>query len=317
MPNFDYCLIDAQWVLSRNYFAICKGNLPTDDEFPYRLVSSCVSSFMNMTNWMDIGKIILVFDTYPYFKLDILNGDYKSSRYYVTKEEAEAIEDEVERSEALIKADNFEKRSIAKKLLKNLSPIGLPSLWRPGYEADDLVYLTAQYLNKKGYSTILISVDSDWRYWLSPNSSIYNPKTDVIETESQVRESDNIPSDYSLFEWKMYWDSCYGSHNELYRTVNDLGWNEIPKILFDHIKLNGFTEYFSDSELAKQQIKSFSFKDYPDYKSINNTLEALLYNGHLSNMSKLAKFSSENYINLNFSKFTHYYETLNPVLFCE
>lgn len=87
--GYDYGIIDAQWLLTRNYHAVKSqyDQLPANGHAI--IVSSVLNSLVKFQDQFQFKKILLLFDTYPYFKHQLLSGDYKSSRTYTTDEDVE------------------------------------------------------------------------------------------------------------------------------------------------------------------------------------------------------------------------------------
>jgi hypothetical protein len=289
-----------------------------DDYFPNRLAASVTSSILNITSYFLIDKIIILWDTPPYNKIEFLNNKYKAGRYYMTLEDAEQIEDEGEKEVALANAKNFIKRAKAKELLKSIGSLGLPSIYRQGYEADDLIYILGKYCSENQEEYLAISRDSDWMYWITECGSWYEPNKEVLMTYEEVVDQEKINKGMSLFRYKTLYDSFYGSHNALVRTVTDEAWEIDQHILFDKFEKEGFTtEIFEDPDTARLQLKSFDFTQYPDFNYLQSVHESLSSIGSAPSLSRVAEVSNELIVDFNSDRFKHYYNTLDPKLFLE
>lgn len=321
MNSYKYALIDGNYVLSRNYFAIMRNyqNCRVPLGFAETLVMSVTTSILTMVSSFNIGKIIILWDTYPYHKSSLLRGSYKSTRYYMTEEDAEEIEDPEEREKAKIDAYNFERRTEAKNKLKLLGNISIPSLFRKGYEADDLAYMISTKLSENGESALLVSIDSDWSFWIQPGVDFYNPKSEVITTyEQSIIENKVDTTKRSLFRHKVLYDSFYGSHNDLVQSVTDEHWYDDVNSLMDRFEAEGYTtELFKDPSLARAQIESFNFSQYKDYIYIDSMYRSMDSIGSIASLSDIATFGTKIKVPFNVGAFEHYYNTLDKSLFGE
>lgn len=319
MKRYKYAFVDGNYFLHRNFCASGGvSGIEMDDYFPNRLVASVTSSILSITGEFLIDKIIILWDTPPYNKVEFLKTKYKAGRYYMTVEDAEEIDDEGEREVALANAKNFLKRTEAKNKMKLLGQIGLPSVYRQGYEADDLIYILGKYCSEHQEEYLAISRDSDWMYWITECGTWYEPKKEVLLTYDEVVKQENINKGMSLFRYKTLYDSFYGSHNALVKTVTDEAWNIDQHILFDKFEKEGFTdEIFEDIDGARLQIKSFDFTQYPDYNYLESVYESLSSIGTAPSLSRIPEVSNELLVDFNSDKFKHYYNTLDQKLFLE
>lgn len=286
-----------------------------DANFPYRLVSSVTSSIMNLTYWAEIGKIILLFDTPPYAKKELLKN-YKGTRYNPTVEEAEKIEDPELREKEMNNAYNMTQRHKAKEILMSMSEIAIPSLYLQGFEADDLVYQFGKYCSSKGSKCLFISVDDDWNYWMSPGCTVYMPKRETLVTYEDFIKTLPIPEGMSLFRYKSLYDTFYGSHNDLEYTIKDEFYYDgfIPNSrMFD--KMGFSDDLFWDPELAEAQLKSFDQESYPKFDKVKILSESIYTIGKVPTETGIVQFSQDSGCFIRANKFTHYLETLNPELF--
>ena len=313
MFKFDYALMDAQWILTRNHSVAMNNFDPYNPNYPKQLTWSTLSSIFKIASEFEIGKIILVFDTPPYHKLLFLD-EYKQGRPYVTMEEAEEIKDPNERETQKRIAQGFIRRKEVKDILENLDKVALPALYHQGWEADDLVYLLSWKLHELGKTSVLISVDSDWQYWVSPSSSVYNPQADLIYTYEECKILNGLTSEDSLFEFKSLFDSFYASHNGLYRTIKEeLVELDCHEVIKDYRK--GELNLFDNYELFKKQLKSFDFKSYPEYSAVEKLVNASVTAGTVPSLGKVEELGLALGIDMNIKRFSHYLDNLNPNLF--
>lgn len=262
---YDYCIVDCQYFLARNYFAILSNFDKLPDNGWAMIATSVIRSLIKLRDSLEFRKMILVWDTYPYIKHQLLQGDYKSGRSYTTDEDVEECEDPEEKARLEIDAFNLKQRGQAKWLLKDLSKFGLPSFYKKGYEADDLAYIISNRVKELGHSAVIVSIDSDWNYWINENVDWYSPKRG-LKTYKETLAELGLPHDLSLFEYKRLYDSFYGSHNDYYQTVTDENWN---------MSFLNFYELFKNSK-----NKESLFKDYNLFVNQYNALDVLNYEEH-------------------------------------
>lgn len=86
---YDYCIVDCQYFLARNYFAILSNFNKLPDNGWAMIATSVIRSLIKLRDSLEFRKMILVWDTYPYIKHQLLQGDYKSGRSYTTDEDVE------------------------------------------------------------------------------------------------------------------------------------------------------------------------------------------------------------------------------------
>jgi hypothetical protein len=315
---FDYALIDAQYILTRNYFAIRGSAYNELSESAYLdLCSSFLRSIINLECEVQAKKVILLWDTYPYYKNDILYGEFKSDRQYTTEDDVqeEGIDDE-ERERRRIDASNLQQRSRAKIILKDLAGIALPSMYKRGFEADDLAYIIAREIKSRGETGVLISRDSDWGFWINDCFSWYNPKTEEYKTHSDIRKENNIPEELSLFDYKKYYDSFYGSHNALQQTCTDEMWyKSFIEFYSLYKKLGASEELFKDPDLFKRQLESFDIEAYPEFYKLKSMMYYIDKSGRYPSLGNFDEFASEIGLQMPSYMYNRLLENLDPTKF--
>ena len=184
--QYRWGLIDANYILFRNK-AVLGGNDNDRIFTKSELFSSVLTSLIRLKRDGGFLYPVLIWDKSPYYKLHAIQA-YKSDRWRPTKEEYEALEaekagatlerlKEIEKQQKKIMTEmtNFETTQQVKALF--LSPefrdFGFVSLCKQGYEADDLAFLSANYISK-GYITdhennaVLLTADKDWANFQLP-----------------------------------------------------------------------------------------------------------------------------------------------------
>ena len=312
--KYKYCFVDTQIYLTTAFHAI-KPHVPID-QLASSLVKSFLGSMMNLQNELDFEKLILLHDTYPYFKTRFLS-DYKGDRTYVTQEMVDSMEEGEDKDKAQLEADALKQRALAKRIIQSLGEIGIPSIYQRGFEADDLAYICSKFCSNNGFSSILCSWDTDWMYWCTENSDWYSKKRGLLTySDIMVEYKDTIPKELSLFEYKRYYDSFYGSHNHLHNTVNDDWYDETFKSFYSEFKKKGYsTELFSDPKLSQMQYESLALEEYPDYIKVLEQLESLDFIGRIPSMSEIRSWMEDKEVYFDIDKYIKFLSKLNQSLF--
>jgi hypothetical protein len=301
---YDIMVIDAQWLLTRNYHAIKHSYEGELDENAYKVIaSSVIQSIVKLIEELPSRKVILVFDTYPYYKSTMLNDEFKDSRIYVTDEDVEEETDPEKKAELAIEAFNLKQRGKAKMLLKQLSEYGLPSFFKSGYEADDLVYIIASKIKELDLNGVIISIDSDWNYWINENVDWYSPKRGTTTYKDTI-DYLQMPEGLSLFEYKRLYDSFYGSHNDYRQTVKDelyeYSFNDFYKMFIESKDRN---ELFSDYEKFLAQYDALGITEYPEFNKVQSMMYYIDKSGSIPSQGQWEMFSTKNGLTVNASYF--------------
>lgn len=324
--KFKYILIDGNWVLHRNFCAMggVSGEL-VDEYFVDNLVKSVTSSILNIISEFKVDKAILLWDTPPYYKNEALGDSYKGTRYKATQEAIDAEEDSNEKRKLENNRYNFFERAKAKKILQKFDILSLPSLYLDGFEGDDLAYLCSKWISEnetvdKSYTgkAIIASVDSDWEYWLTEGVYLYNPKRDEVHSYEEILQINMPPKGMSLFRYKSLYDSFYGSHNDLERTILDERYDEDCHEIFKEFEREGFTtKIFKDPELAKLQLSTYDFEKYEGYSDAIELCESLPTVGKKCTNSILPLRAAKIDATINTTKFFSYLNEINQELFTD
>lgn len=309
---YDYCIVDAQWLLTRNYFAI-KSNYDRMPDNASKLISTSVlRSIIKLTEVLRFKKVILLWDSYPYHKHTLLQ-DYKGSRSFTTWDDVEAEEDPEVKARLEIDAHNLQQRSNAKIFLRDLSSMGLPSFYKKGYEADDLAYIFSNRVLEEGKTAVLVSIDTDWNYWINPNVDWYSPKSGVTNYKDTL-ESLNYDSSLTLFEYKRHYDAFYGSHNDFSNTVTDEAWNLSFNEFYSKY-LNKEYDIFQDKSLFEKQYQSLDILNYPGIDKIHSMVYFMDKSGSLPSRGQWEAFRANNGINITDTEYFKLINNLDPKLF--
>lgn len=311
---YDYAIYDAQWLLARNYFAIRGSSENKLSNTAYgSIVSSVLRSIIKMNSEVPARKIILLWDTYPYHKHTILSGDYKSSRLYTTEDDVENAENEEERLRLEIDAHNLHQRGKSKWILKDLSSYGLPSIFKSGYEADDLAFLISRKFKDSKERIVLVTVDTDWSYFTNDNVDWYSPKRG-LSTYEDIKSDINLPSDLELFEYKRLYSSFYGSHDDYYNTVTDENY-KLSFVEFYSKYKNNEPDLFSDKSLFEKQYYALKIENYPEYNKVNSILYYMDSMGSIPSRGTWEAFRVNNLIQVSDTEYFKLIDSFDHKLF--
>lgn len=291
-------MIDAQYFLARNYFAI-RGNETNklSDNAYGTIATSVLRSIIKIYEELPSRKVILLWDTYPYIKHDLLS-DYKGSRSYTTDEDVEAEEDPEVKAKLEIDAHNLNQRGRAKWLLRDLSDYGLPSFYKKGYEADDLAYIISNHIKELGKTGCLVTIDSDWNYWINDHIDWYSPKRGITTYNDTIEEL-GLVHDLSLFEYKRLYDSFYGSHNDYSQTVTDENWNYSFNDFYElYLNTNDKSILFKDYNLFKSQYQALDIINYPENNKVNSMMYYLDKTGSIPSKGNWESFRVNNSLSI-------------------
>jgi hydrogenase maturation factor len=324
MKDYKYLVFDGQYFLVRNFKALIprfnsKVELKDDKDGKQQYYNSTLmmsddvvkSFFYSIVKVIrDIAscrKIILCFDSAPYHKSLFLD-DYKGSRYYVTEDDLLKIDREKDPLNYInIKEDirlNEIKKEAKNFIIENFNKLGMYVLIHKGYEADDLAYLTAQHVENDNERSCLVSIDEDWSYLINKNVDWLKTNTQSIFNYEKIldRNRNYLPDmGISLFQYKAYWDSLFGSHNDLVETIKK-GENIDLKEVIKNC-LNEDYSNINDIDKFKAQLKSFNINDYPEYDQVMEKIKLIETEGSIMSIDEYDYFKLMN----NFKVRTEYY----------
>lgn len=224
-------------------------------------------------------KPIVLFDKSPYHKITLLS-DYKGDRYYATQEELDELNYDDDPKAYLeleqeVRANDM-KQEAKHWMIENFPKLGFDMIYHAGYEADDLAHLIADQLKDDDQKSGLVSVDSDWAYLINENIDFLKLNGDCIDYGMMLSEmQDDLPKELwdkvDLYWYKAYTDALAGSHNNMECTIKDIPEGDYHKALID-IYNNG-TEYLSNVELFRAQLKAFDVYHYPEIDQVLSKLK--------------------------------------------
>lgn len=272
--DYDYIFLDAQIILTRNHAittAAARKNLYNEDDEEFRIpfwvyysiVSQTVTSFWysirRLLRAYSTGRLVFLWDKQPYFKSQIIQDIYAQDTY-----KTDRVYDDSTFGLTLFYARQEARRSIIAQAKK----FGMNSVIHPGYEADDLAFLAARmFCNQK---VGLASHDSDWPFYLTPNSEIINTMKFNLTYYEEFKKT---LLGMDPYQYVIHSSSFYGSHNNLLQTVSDKYYKQSFEKTYEmYLKGENLDELFSDWRLLVAQIQSWNIYCFPEIDEVRTEL---------------------------------------------
>lgn len=277
--NYQYVVLDFSYILTRNMYAISKGK-GVGEYNEGELMRACLWTINKLAR--DFGltssKVVAIYDKWDksyggYYTTYLLGGKYKDTRVYMDdklfeeiKNDPSKTKEEIEKAELEL-YQNKVKYKAKWGMIAAFKNIGIPCLGVDAWEADNLAYLTSCLLyGKHDKKSVLVTKDSDWKYFLSPSTVYFKiptggSKPEII-TYDQMYYS--IPENLrekglSLYQYKMFLDSLEGGHNDMRPTKK-------PYLKVDEVierVMEGDFSGVDDIELFQRQCSTFDISKYP------------------------------------------------------
>ena len=189
MNKYDLGIIDAQYILRRNFSAQTRNEQTVDWRL---LLKSFYQSIMKLKREFEFKRPILLFDKYPYLKSQGVE-QYKTDRHYTNEDDVTHLVTEIMECTDPIKKSELQDQLNATKrclynekqllkakydVVKNGTSLGFPTLIKTGYEADDLSFGLTEKVREYHLSAILITTDRDWVAFRSKEVWYSTPRCD-------------------------------------------------------------------------------------------------------------------------------------------
>lgn len=151
-------VIDAQYILRRNFSVLNKGK----EVDVMNLVKIFMYSIMKLQKEHELDRVVLAWDKSPYIKKEGIPF-YKCDRVYASQAMVDEESDPVEKAKKLIRFKNETAFHSAKSfILSTFTPMGLCSIMKQGFEADDIGFYFAKIAKENEIKIKLITIDRDW-----------------------------------------------------------------------------------------------------------------------------------------------------------
>ena len=345
--KYGYGFVDSSYICNRNTFSISAHKKP--GEYTAGEIVRCTIQTLNKIcrDYKDVtvDKFVLLADKWDYslggyYRTHILGGKYKDTRgdgvdkdgrpIYINMKYWESVKDDPgisdkDKDTIYSKAYLNEVKREAKKIIETeLSSFGVPCIWVPGWEADDLAYLCSGllYTEDPGVKpNVLITKDSDQYYSLSPRMDLFKIPTAKSEpkivTYNEMCQTipDFLKGRISLYDYHAYKESLGDSHNDV-RSVKKPGISVDAAI--DRI-LNGDISVLTDPEQFKINLSTFDIARFPGFDEAKRlVLEVLPKAGRLGSVAEFRTFCMKNKVSgIDDRYFSEFISRFDPRLFSE
>lgn len=322
--KYRYNLIDGSYLITRNLSVLHYNYLNSGQEYTSGdLIKMVIWSVNKLSRDCGItaDKVILLHDKWEYHRTKMLSGDYKDNRVYITDEDAAKIEDPEEKKKAEIEAmKNRIKQQAKYKIISELGNYGIASFSKSGFEADDLSYIWSSLLYNSDKKSVITSRDSDWKFWTNPMVDNFRlgkgklpPELITYDDVMRSEMPENLVGRLSLYDYKSYFDSIEGSHNNMRRTRKDkLKTNDIIEKI-----LNGedVRDLFDDYDRFKLQYSTFKVENFPEFDKVINMFYYIDKSGKISSAEEFRNFADTNGIGISNSYYQKFTNSLDPSLY--
>lgn len=308
LNKYRYLFIDGSFYVKKNNYILWKkwiesGKVAKYDEGEViRMMLYSLNKLINEIGGTD--KAYILWDSWSadvkgYYRTDILKGLYKDNRTYVseddlkkpdlTEEDKEALKDE------LIKSDVQRKAKSA--MIDLLGNYGVPNIRYYGYECDDLVWIYSSMLANDTKRSAFASSDSDWSYLgTTPNTDVYKigvrgAKSELITYDDMLNKMpEKLKGIVSLYDYKAYYDSIEGSHNNMRRTRKDHA--NTDDIILELVKDEDMRN-LKDPDLFRLQYSTFKVERFPGFNKIIEEFNSKMKMGKVPTLDEAMKFSND------------------------
>lgn len=272
--DYDIIFLDAQIILTRNHSMVgahCRDLLCDDfgefidckwsfDEVVRRSVTSFWYSIAKLLRAYSTKKLVFLWDKSPYHKARIIKEMYQQDTY-----KSDRVFDTSEISYCLFCA----RQAARQHIMDSAKLFGIRSIIHPGYEADDLAFISARLFPDQKIG--LASHDSDWPYYLTPNSEVINTMKFNLIYYDKFKDETLLGMD--PYEYVRYSSSFYGSHNNLLRTVSKKHYKrEFEEVYADVIAGENLEEIFDDKSLFDAQLASWDIMNFPEIEDVKSEI---------------------------------------------
>lgn len=297
--NFELCLIDASFLITRNLWVGTK-DVPTGELSPGPVLRLIIQTLRKCQRDYGIRpeKFVFISDKWDnttggYYvnclTQDIVKrlgiGGYKSSRKYVTAKVVEEMRLDPEVTPEQLKeaerelAINQVKFAVKKVMREDFSKIGLPWIEVSGYEFDQIATLAAfERYGKTEKPDVILTKDSDLQYSLTPNCQYFSLPTKGSEPKIITYDEMyyQIPEQLrnigiGLYQYNSYLNALGKSHNDMSRTLKK-GYDPVDAII-DIVTRGDYTCLEPDRiDLFKAQLQSYDLSIYPKLNEVKKII---------------------------------------------
>jgi 5'-3' exonuclease len=314
--RFNYLLIDASYILTRNLWIATKDTKPGEMN-PGEVCRITIQTISKLyKDWGCSGdKPLLIWDEWSkelgsYIRSYMIKDfvTYKGSRKFMTqsildeiKANPESTPEEIAKAEHELAVNKckFEAKKIMKEQFRQ---IGIPSFSVPGYESDDICTLASFLLNDVSPKpNVIVTKDSDMSFSLSPNTYQFLVPTkgkdpEFVDYNTMYYKIPQVLRDrgMSLYMYHAYCDSLgVTGHNDNLKTIKP-GVDGTTAIL--HIMDGDFSDV-ENIPAFQAQMRSFDLSNFPDLDRVQDMiLNQFPVAGHIGTIREFKDFCARNNI---------------------
>lgn len=330
--KYKYMLIDSSYLITRNISVLHKNYVGSGQEYTYGdVIKMFIWSINKLYRDYKItaDKVVLLWDLWGkdgYHRSNMLKGEYKDDRVYITEEDVAKETDPEEKKKKEIEAyKNSTKQRAKYTIINELGKYGFTSFSSKSWEADDIAMIWSNLLHsvheKDGLRSVIVSRDSDWKFWTSPyvdnfRLKVGNNPEKLVTYDDVMRE--DFPQSFlgklSLYDYKSMYDSIEGSHNNMRRTrIDNVDTNFLIYKILQGDK--DVVKYFEDYDRYKLQLKTFRLNEFEGFDKVNNMFYYIDKSGKIGSVDEFRKFADENGIGISDSYYQKFINNLDPVLY--
>lgn len=348
--KYKYAIIDLSMLLYRNSWVVSKDKKPGDYS-PGEIIQMTIWSLNKFARdyGLTADKYVFAVDKWEpswngYYTTYLLGGAYKDSRgdiesakgkadplsTYMTREKFEELKKDPSSTPEIIEEAekklyfNETKQKAKFALMYELGKFGVPSIFLPGYEADNLMYLASMLLyDPQEKPSILVTKDSDVSYCTSPKMLQFKMPVGKSEAKFITYEDmyDTMPQEIkdrgiSLYQYKAFIDSLgVDGHNGMRKSIKDR--TDSTRAILNI--MNGDFSDLNDVDLFKKQMETFDIAKYPRFEEAKRQITDILPNaGRLGSLEEFHKFCNKYDINRISDKYyVEFISRFDPALYNE
>lgn len=330
LNKYRYLFVDGSYYLKKNSFISWNNWIKSGKTSSFthldisRMMMYSINKVMKEMNGAD--KVFILWDAWSaevngYYTTSILKGNYKDGRVYVTEKDADNPDlSEEEKQKVLDEAYKNKIQKEAKSfMIDNLKNLGIPSIRYWGYEADSLAFIYSSILASSDKRSAFASADGDWGYNVTnPNCDYYKigvrgAPSKLVTYNDMIKE---IPSDLlgkvSLYDWKAYYDSLEGSHNDMRKTRRDKF--DTKFIIQNLVEREDYTG-IENIDLFRLQYSTFKIERFPNFNKIIDEFNSKILEGSIFNIEEFRDFMSSNNLGISESWYTRFSDSLDHNLY--
>lgn len=221
-------------------------------------------------------------------------------------------------------------------IINEFEKLGIPSIYKQGYEADDLILAWSRFdlaqncdpsINKsllmnEGADlkrSVMATADGDWPWFSTPLLDYYHTKKEQVMTYEDIlelRHPESLRDKLSLYEYGTIVECLDGGHNNLDGCLkpefNPWSWEDVVIKLLETADIS---EIVTDKEIYEINKKTFAIEEFPEYEKVYNRYHYLNTMGSIPTVMEFNKWKMTHGCMLSDNGFHELRSILNPELY--